>query len=269
MSTRRWPFALGLVVLLAAPLAARAQDANTEAAQIHYKAGEQYYVRGLYGQAIAEFREAYRLSQAPALLYNMSQAYERAGDLPAAREHLSRYIGSGDADAAELPSLREKLASLDRRIAASGAPPRPPVAEAPPPTAPAPPPAVAAPAPIVDVVDAAPRRPFKTWKWIAGGTGGGFLVLSALFALDAKKQEQDLEDAAKQPRPSWDDYAETYDRGKRSNALAIGLGVAGVALAATGVVLFVLDAKSKESPRAALLPLAAPGGAGAAAIVRF
>jgi hypothetical protein len=107
--------------------------------------------------------------------------------------------------------------------------------------------------------------------WVAGGTGAGFLALSALFALDARKQEQDIEDAAGgDPPPTWSpELMDKYDRGKRANALAIGLGVSGVALAATGVVFFVLDARSREAPRAALLPLLSPEGAGAAALVHF
>src|SRR5262245_28280027 len=104
-----------VAMLLALPSAARADDDDTEAARIHYKAGEQYYVRGHYTQAIAEFKEAYRLSKASALLYNISQAYERSGDLVQARDHLKRYMDSGETEAGEMPALKEKLASLDKR----------------------------------------------------------------------------------------------------------------------------------------------------------
>src|SRR5262245_20111176 len=113
--------AISLIAVLAVSLTPRlaVADDETEAARIHFKSGEQYYLRGHYSQAIGEFKEAYRLSNASALLYNISQAYERAGDLVNARDYLKRYMDSGETESGELPALQEKLTSLDRRIAGS------------------------------------------------------------------------------------------------------------------------------------------------------
>jgi tetratricopeptide (TPR) repeat protein len=245
-----------LIVACTTATVARADDANTEAAKIHYKAGEQYYVRGLYSQAIAEFKEAYRLSKAAALLFNMSQAYERMGDLPNARDALQRYMDSGDAEPGEMGALREKLATLDRRIAEGAA--------AATPDDPEPPPA-----------DDAPRRPFKTWKWVTGSVGVGLVTLSVLFMLDGDKQERELETLVGQVPPiEFEGEAlDVYNRGKRANRLAVAFGIGGVALVATAGLFFYLDARHAAEgappPSRALVPVVGPGLAGAAAVFTF
>src|SRR6266568_2635538 len=107
------------LLLLCAFQSARAdqnKDADIEAAKIHFAAGKQYYDRGHYSEAIAEFKEAYRLSAAAALLYNIAQAYERSGDLGHAREYLQRYIDTGQTEPGELPALQDKLRTIDKRI---------------------------------------------------------------------------------------------------------------------------------------------------------
>jgi hypothetical protein len=67
------------------------------------------------------------------------------------------------------------------------------------------------------------------------------------------------------------DLADTYSRGKRDSALAIGFGIAGVALGTAGVVLFVLDGQAGEqrASQARVVPVVGPGMAGATALVRF
>src|SRR4051794_36614658 len=93
-------------------------DEAMQAAEVHYNAAEQYYLRGQYPEAIKEFSEAYRLSKRPELLYNISQSYERNGDLRNARTYLQQYLDSGVASEDEKPVLHDKLASFDERIKA-------------------------------------------------------------------------------------------------------------------------------------------------------
>lgn len=267
-----WTFC-ALFVLLVGALAARpaaaSEEEDTEAARIHYKAGEQYYLRGHYTQAIGEFKEAYRLSKASALLYNISQAYERSGDLVNARDYLKRYMDSGETEQGELPALKEKLASLDKRIGKGETPGNPPPTNPPPIK---PPPVIPPVTPPVETHEAA--RPLKTWKWVMTGTGAGLLVLSGLFALDGQKQEQRLEDSVVSPpnvtyTPEIDAI---YKRGKRANTLAVVFGIGGVGLVATGVVFFILDAKDASAgaeAHARIVPVVGPGLAGASAVWRF
>jgi len=232
---------------------------NTQAAIIHYHSGEQYYKDSRYAEAINEFQEAYRLSQAPALLFNISRCYERLGDLPHAREYLQKYVDSGKTEPGELPSLKSKLSELDRSIAEQQA------AQPPSPVQEAPPLALAGPG-------AEPPRPWKTWKWVAVGVGGASLVVAALFAADAAKMQKDLEAAVTVPMMSWvGDLPDKYARGSRDSKLAAAFGVGGLALAGTGVVLFILDGRSRSErpPRAQIVPAVGASGVGASALVRF
>lgn len=267
---RRWLVVLICVAGLARTAAADQTD--TQAAKIHFQAGEQYYKSSHYVEAISEFNEAYRLSQAPALLYNIAQAYDRMGDFVHAREYLQKYIDSGQTDPGELPSLKEKLRGYDKRIADEKsaedakrrAAPPPPVAP-PPETAPAP----VAPAP--QVIETQTPRPYKTWKWVAAGTGVACFVVAGLFAADASKMEKNLENAAATQATYTGDLPNDYARGDRDSKLAIAFGVAGVGLAATGVIFFILDARSgtEKIPQARIAPVIGPGTTGAAAVWRF
>jgi len=274
---------VGVVAWLGLRGVARADgpsEADTQAAKIHYQAGAQYYQRAQYPEAIAEFKEAYRLSQAAALLYNMSQAYDRQGDAPHAREYLQRYIDSGQADPSELAALRDKVKSLDKRIADDKAAEDAKKKNTVPRVAPKAPAPAPAPVPVpVNLQQPAPKpvietegpRPWKTWKWVAAGAGAGTLIIAALFAADAAKMAKNLEDASKTQPTYTNDLPDDYARGQRDEKLAIGFGIAGAALAATGVVLFILDARSgsEKIPQARVTPIIAPGTAGASAVWRF
>jgi tetratricopeptide (TPR) repeat protein len=269
---RRWLVVL-LGVTLSAVAPARADEPDTQAAKIHFQAGEQYYTRGHYLEAISEFKEAYRLSQAAALLYNIAQAYDRMGDVAHAREYLQKYIDSGQTDPGELPALKDKLRGYDKRLAdekaADDAKRR---AATPPPPAPRPPDTTPAPvAPTPQVIEAQRPRPYKTWKWIAAGGGVACLVVAGLFAADASKMAKNLEDATATQPIYTGDLPNDYARGDRDSKLAIAFGVAGAGLAATGIIFFILDARtgSEKVPQARITPVIGPGTTGAAAVWRF
>jgi tetratricopeptide (TPR) repeat protein len=240
---------LCMAVIGGAPVA-RAQPTP---AKIHYEAGAQHYARGRYVEAIREFEEAYRLSSAAALLYNISQAYERLGDLVRAREYLQRYLATDAVAAEERGPLEDKLRVFDERIAAqkqaeNAGPSTQPVAP--------PPPSVGE-----------PTRPFRTWRWVALGAGGALLATAAFFAWDGAEQNAKIEDAAETGDMPYT-YQGAWDRGERDNLLAWVTGGLGVAAVGAGVVFFVLDRRgSGEDKRttasARFAPLAAPHAAGA------
>jgi tetratricopeptide (TPR) repeat protein len=245
---RLTPILVAATLFVAASAApAVAQTDPTETAKIHYAAGEQHYLRGRYEEAIAEFEEAYRLTSAPALLFNISQAYEKLGDLPQARAYLARYLETGDPDQAERPTLEDKLRTLDERIReASRSRPLPP-----------------------------PRRPFKIAKWVVLGTGVLLVGLSGFFALDSAAASSEIEDAADMGRPFDDDLQDAYDRGERSELLAWSLGLAGTAVLAAGVVFTVLDARAaREHERIrsrtfGFTPVVGPDVTGASLVWQF
>jgi hypothetical protein len=265
MATPRQVLPLALLLLASV---AHAQDAtpspeDMEVAKIHYQAGSEHYARAHYSEAILEFKEAYRLSHLPALLYNISQSYEKASDWQNSRDFLKQYIDSGQTEPGELPQLQDKLKSLDEKIAAQ---PKPPVDnKVTPPITPSndtPPP---------------PKTPYRTWKWVTVISGGVLLGGAVLFGLDSSAMNKKIQDAANQTPPNQytDELAAAYDRGQHDNALAVTCFIAGTALAATGIVLFYLDGKARarlEHPPAAtttFIPVVSPRGAGAALLVQF
>lgn len=69
-----------LALLLVAVPAAMAQPTEKQQAKQLYEAGTQHYNLGEYEQAIARYKDAYRLVANPYFLYNIAQAYRRAGD---------------------------------------------------------------------------------------------------------------------------------------------------------------------------------------------
>src|SRR5262249_20893086 len=68
---------LSLVLLIAAPALAQTED--VAAAREHYRRGNQAYDLGKYVEAAHEYEQAYDAKDAPALLFNVAQAY-RLGD---------------------------------------------------------------------------------------------------------------------------------------------------------------------------------------------
>lgn len=127
-----------ILVIIALFSFAHAQESTDQRARELYENGAILYEEGRYEDAVAAFEEAYRLSNRPALLFNIANAQERCGRWSDALDVLSRYRAY--APAAERETLDRRISNLERRIAeAKEAPPPPVVVEAPKPVA-APPP---------------------------------------------------------------------------------------------------------------------------------
>ena len=62
--------------LLIALLLATSADANAQARE-HFKSAQLHYSLGEFEDAVKEFREAYRLRQEPAILFNVAQCYRQ------------------------------------------------------------------------------------------------------------------------------------------------------------------------------------------------
>ncbi len=240
-----------VAALLLLPVVARAgapdesppkEDETTQAAEVHYNAAEQYYLRGQYPEAIKEFMEAYRLSKRPELLYNISQSYERNGDLRNARTYLQQYLDSGVATEDEKPVLRDKLASFDERIKAED---KQKAEEA-------------------KREHREPRaRPFKIWRWIATGAGIGFAGASVFFTIDSGIQSDKVQNAAGMGKEFDKSLQDAEARGKQDETLAIVTGAVGVAALGVGVLFIVLD-HSAVRENAQIVPMVTPTGGGAA-----
>lgn len=93
------------------------QDPEARAKEL-YQNGAILYEEGRYEDAVVAWDEAYRLSQRPALLYNIANAQERLGLWQEALDTLNRYrayAGAGQRD-----SLDRRIANLERRLTDTG-----------------------------------------------------------------------------------------------------------------------------------------------------
>ncbi|NOY90649.1 MAG: hypothetical protein GXP55_05510 [Deltaproteobacteria bacterium] len=91
----------------------RGEDAQARAL---FEAGTAYYDRGEYHDAYDQFVRSYEISRRPVLMYNASQAAERAGDLENAILWLERFVAAPDAELADRERQRPRLANLRHRL---------------------------------------------------------------------------------------------------------------------------------------------------------
>jgi tetratricopeptide (TPR) repeat protein len=112
--------------LLAAALgpwvsASAAQDVDEAAAEARaaYKRGADLYRAGRYRDAVAEFQSADRKKPSPALHYNIGQAWEKLGDLPAALAAYARYLRL-DPKAPNREAVERSVRALEAKLAATG-----------------------------------------------------------------------------------------------------------------------------------------------------
>ncbi len=230
---KRMAFVIGVLAMTASRADADSDPTALEAS------GSKHFELAEYAAAIADFKEAFRISDRPELLFNIAQAYRLAGDCLQARTFYKTYLRRVP-DAANAAAVTARIAELDdcaNKAAATQPAPLPPPTE---PAATQPSPAVS---PPID-------HPGRTWKTKAGlaALGGGALGvgLGVVFAAKGSSKADDLREACA-TNCSGATARDLDDAGKAANRnAAIGL-VAGGALIATGVVLVILDKPARET----------------------
>lgn len=121
----RFAWVLTTILALLAPGIALAQgepaeqDAS-ESARERFAAGRGSYQRGDYENAIAEWTAAYEIDPRPLILYNLSQAYERNGQLPEAANALERYLAEAAPDDEHVDVARARLHAISGRLQQTG-----------------------------------------------------------------------------------------------------------------------------------------------------
>lgn len=121
MSKARGLSFLVLAAAVAVAPAARAQPSPE--AERAFQEGEMSYRLGRYAEAIAAFENAYRLSSAPKLLFNIAQAYRKRfevvgdpTDLRRSRELYQSYLRS-DPTTTQRSEVRAILVEIEARLA--------------------------------------------------------------------------------------------------------------------------------------------------------
>lgn len=123
--------ALSLILVLATPPVALAQTApaapapaqNAQAsagAREAFRRGEAAYSAGNYETAVREWTNAYAVDPRPRIQFNLSQAYERMGQLENAIGALKRFLESGDPEDPTYSDANARLVALQQRLASTG-----------------------------------------------------------------------------------------------------------------------------------------------------
>jgi tetratricopeptide (TPR) repeat protein len=102
------------VVIAALFLALAAPDVNGEARE-RFKSAQLHYSLGEFEDAVKDFREAYRLRQEPAILFNIAQAYRQLGKHADAYFYYRQYL-SQKTDAPNRPEVESLIEQMRRRV---------------------------------------------------------------------------------------------------------------------------------------------------------
>ncbi len=266
--------ALVLVAATAAEANKPPKQAEAEARE-RYKRGMTHYDLGEFDAAIEEFKQAYALTQAPGLLFNLAQACRKKRDWDQALHFYRSYLrlsphAPNRKDVEKLVAEvehaqqeeRERKAAAERAQAAAEPSPAPT-----PPPRPVEP--VAAPQQIIIVPqqnnvatqhDEGAARAART-KVIAGVTlavAGLAVAAGGIYAGVRSSSDADELGQLVGQRGAWSDhYQSVYDDGQRSALAADVLIPFGAVVAVTGVALAVVGWRQRL--HVALAPV--PGGA--------
>lgn len=163
-----------LMVLCAWMAPARADEPAQKQARQAFTRGSQHFDLGEYADALADFKEAYRLVSDPVFLFNIAQCQRQLGDRQQAIRSYRMYLVKAP-DAPNAESVRETVAQLQHELAAAP-PPQPallPAAE------PAPPATTAA---VLKATAPPPPRAIPVYKrpWLWATVGAVVIVGVAL-----------------------------------------------------------------------------------------
>src|SRR5690349_2295181 len=114
MSTRN--LAAVLIVSALLLLAPRAEAEDLSAAVDAFTRGARHYDLGEFKEALDAFKEAYRLQEDPALLYNIAACYRQLGDRHAALRTYKTYLAKFP-DVPNRDRVRVFIAELEKAIA--------------------------------------------------------------------------------------------------------------------------------------------------------
>jgi tetratricopeptide (TPR) repeat protein len=202
-----------------------------------------HFDRGELDQAIADYREAFRILPTPGLLYNLGQAYRLAGRCAAAADAYRRYLEYAP-DSPYRAVAEQNLTAADVCARDSGE-----VASVDQPVgAPA-----STPATRSDRHDS--RR--RIGAVVAAG-GAVLFVTGAYFALDAEHAE-DHYAALYEHGGTMDELAAADARGRRSQAIARLTIAGGIGAVATGATLYWLGRRADRQPQVRIAPHARGG----------
>lgn len=261
------------VALMLMANVAFAQQTDDDRARMHFQSGMSYYEQARYDEAAREFVEAYALSQRPALLLNLSQAYERDLKFAEAIAELQRYLEAVP-DSPQRRTVESRIArmgELQARVNATQS------AEADPAETAASEPEVAPePAPVTESAPAASPNSAPSHGAsvsipgvILASVGGLMIAGSIVTGVMAHSTHTDLEERCPGGEcPASENAQGDIDSGRTLAWVSTGLLAGGVVTAAIGAVLLLVGGGDETPPVAAAF-LLAPGEAVGMARIAF
>jgi tetratricopeptide (TPR) repeat protein len=175
-----------LVISGGAP--ARAQDDQARSKAL-YDEGSRAYKAGDYRRAVERFLAAYELSRAPAILFNIAQAYRLDGACEEALVYYRRSLAE-EPDAANRAEVEERIEEMERCADQKKAPPAETRAAEPPPSAAVPPPAAVA----MRAPEERPRARRSILPLVTAGAGAAALLTGGIIYLQARAKFVEVEE---------------------------------------------------------------------------
>jgi tetratricopeptide (TPR) repeat protein len=223
----------GVVVGPAHAQATSDRSAEAAALALNHR-GNELYQQGRYAEAVALLREAYRQKPEPVLQYNLARACEKMADYACAIAAYESYLASARAPA-DRAAVEAQLTSCRDRLAAATA-----IRALPPSTEP----------PLLPSAAQRPRLPEPVPRAssrslippIVGAIGVvGIGVGLGLVSAARTKQDDAVQDPTQQGAAQKQERADSL---MRAGNLAL---LGGAAVAASGILWWILDARSGRS----------------------
>lgn len=247
---------LGLVLAMAGT--ARADDpaqADLDRAEALYTEGELHFKVAEYEQAIAAFKQAYKLSRQPLLLYNLAQVYRAQRQCRTALSFYRSYLRESP-DAHNRAIAETHIAEMERcDRAARPEPPKPEDLTRP---------------PVLPVANVAPsnsdlaprrRRTKRLIGMISAGAGLALVGTGGFFSFRAADKATQLEEACRSGCDFGQPAIAALDRdGRAADRNAVILYAVGGTAIVAGVALYLWD-RGEGTPESTVGLLPGAGGA--------
>ncbi|MBA3538747.1 MAG: hypothetical protein H0T79_03900 [Deltaproteobacteria bacterium] len=91
-------------------------EKDLAAAKAAYKEGKAFHDKGKFEQAISKYKESYKLSKKPVLLFNIALAFEASGDDEFALINYRKFVVEAAADDPQRPAAVTKVAELEKKL---------------------------------------------------------------------------------------------------------------------------------------------------------
>ncbi len=131
-------FATLAIVTPTPALAQQPSAADMTKAKAAFGEGKKLFDAGDFAEAAGKFKESYKLSKNPVLLYNIGFANEKAGQDDIALFYYRKFLTDAPADAAQRPEVVDKVKELEKKFQTGGTttttPTTSPTVTTPPPT---------------------------------------------------------------------------------------------------------------------------------------